>query len=564
MAREIPSGKRLEVAKLYFDGLGYDDIGRRTGVAKGTVAAIVGELRDGKFPQFEQVAGLVSELRELAVGLRKAEMAPAEAVFLFLVAKKLVGSGVDPAHLGAWVEMCQSIPEGEFPRSQVIQAATRLVELEQKGGLSYEEAVQRLSSTSAELKGLEETGNALMKELSGLEEQKASLSKEVRALEQEKLRLQRERKESEEGIQKLLNRSQTLAKQAEERSTALSGLEEKHQEVSKMLPQLQARKVALEEEVADRTATLRTLDELGFSKGQLEKLRATLREMMEREGMEGLPARFFQHLGSYDSLLKLEAERQGLAAQVQELVKQRESLGKLGERLGLSADEVAEGIAAMKSLQRKGVSPASVASYQRLLSAAGIEHESFERMIEELGGVAAVLSGGRKEREQIEQELAAKGQALQGLKAEEGRLKESIATLRDSAVKQIQEMAGSAVAEVQKLRLGLQEDIIKWGETRAAMGRCEEELRLARYFTSIPLTGGALSSLVEEITAALVIQHLSVDLAWCRQKLNPKLRPPRAIIKKYYTISEYTEVELADLITWALLLLTEGMGRADR
>lgn len=89
-------------------------------------------------------------------------------------------------------------------------------------------------------------------------------------------------------------------------------------------------------------------------------------------------------------------------------------------------------------------------------------------------------------------------------------------------------------------------------------------MRLARYFTTIPLTEGALPSLVEEITAALVIQHLTLALAWCRQKLNPKLRPPRPIIKKYYTISEYTAVELADVVTWALLVLTEAMSSAKR
>ncbi len=62
------------MVKLYFEGLAYDNIVEKTGVAKGTVAAIVEALRAGEFPQFEHVTDLVNELRELTVGLRKADM----------------------------------------------------------------------------------------------------------------------------------------------------------------------------------------------------------------------------------------------------------------------------------------------------------------------------------------------------------------------------------------------------------------------------------------------------------------------------------------------------------
>ena len=40
----------LTVMKLYFEGLAYDDIVRRTGVAKGSVAAIVEALRTRRIP----------------------------------------------------------------------------------------------------------------------------------------------------------------------------------------------------------------------------------------------------------------------------------------------------------------------------------------------------------------------------------------------------------------------------------------------------------------------------------------------------------------------------------
>jgi len=97
--REIPLSKRLEVVKLYFEGLSYDEIVKRTGVAKGTVAAIIEELKEGRFPQVEHLSDLVNEIRDLAVALRKVGMASSEANLLFILLKRFIGLGVEPAHL---------------------------------------------------------------------------------------------------------------------------------------------------------------------------------------------------------------------------------------------------------------------------------------------------------------------------------------------------------------------------------------------------------------------------------------------------------------------------------
>ena len=125
MAKEIAQSKKLEVVKLYFEGFAYDDIVEKTGVAKGSVAAIVEALRAGEFPQFEQVTDIVNELRDLTVGLRKTGVGITEAAPLLILVKKLIGLGVEPPHLESWVKMCQIVPEGEFSRSQIIQAASK-------------------------------------------------------------------------------------------------------------------------------------------------------------------------------------------------------------------------------------------------------------------------------------------------------------------------------------------------------------------------------------------------------------------------------------------------------
>jgi hypothetical protein len=72
-----------------------------------------------------------------------------------------------------------------------------------------------------------------------------------------------------------------------------------------------------------------------------------------------------------------------------------------------------------------------------------------------------------------------------------------------------------------------------WGDMRAEMGKFEEELKLARYFVKLPLSEEAISRLVDDIGLRVVAQYLMIGPAWCRKNLNPKLRPPRQITKKY-------------------------------
>jgi hypothetical protein len=118
----------------------------------------------------------------------------------------------------------------------------------------------------------------------------------------------------------------------------------------------------------------------------------------------------------------------------------------------------------------------------------------------------------------------------------------------------------SAVADIRKLCRDLHDDIERWGDMRAEIGKFEDELKFARYFVKLPMSEEAMSGLVDDISLQVVVQYLAIDLAWCRKNLNPKLRPPREITKKYYNISEYTEVELTDVLIWALVMLVSEVG----
>ena len=303
----------------------------------------------------------------------------------------------------------------------------------------------------------------------------------------------------------------------------------------------------------------------------MERLRDRLSEIAQSHGTGDVVKRFFSYLSNYESLLNLGVTRENLAAEVKRLTEEREALTRLSAKFGLSSEQVTEGIAALKSLQHKGVLPPTLVSYQRVLSAAGLTPETFEKIVTEFSGVEKALAAKKGELDTVDQELEEKGQALKQLQGELGKVKQSINslrdsgidqinTMRDSGIKQINSMVNSAAAEVKKLCQGLRDDISRWGDMRAEMGNCEDELKLARYFVKLPLNKEALSSLVADLSLQVVVQYLMIGLAWCRKNRNPKLRPPREITKKYYSIGEYTEVELADVFIWALLVLIGEVG----
>ena len=96
-----------------------------------------------------------------------------------------------------------------------------------------------------------------------------------------------------------------------------------------------------------------------------------------------------------------------------------------------------------------------------------------------------------------------------------------------------------------------------WGNVRGELGKCQNELKLARYFVAIPLSEQAVSNLVNDMDATIVLQYLFLTRAWCLAKYNPKRKPPQAITRKYVGIADYTQVDLADIIMWALSVLAE-------
>lgn len=307
------------------------------------------------------------------------------------------------------------------------------------------------------------------------------------------------------------------------------------------------------------------LQVLGFSKGELETLRVRLERLASNEGTtpKELKERFFDELSDYGSILNFRKKRQDLEGEVSTLEGQVQSLQKVTSRLGLPLHQMEEAVRGLASLKRKGINPSAVASYYRILSQAEMEPSELEHEVIELGRFKKAIATATEAVKQLKAEEVQRTRVVEALRAEEATIKATINELTQWGQKVIKEAQDKALTTVKRATEKMAKDLRQWGDARAELGAYLDDLKRARYFTRLPLSDEALESYIQDMSPLVVSQGLQLVLMWCSRKLNPKFRPPRWIVRKYYSISEYTDVELADLVRWSLEALTEGVGENE-
>ncbi len=537
--KELNEKKKLEIVRLYLEGYSYDQISTEAAVGKGTVVNVVNDFRAGRFPAFTEVADLVDALRDLSVELRKKGGGVSQALLGIAFFSRLNEMGVTPDKLWLWVEMCREMSPAGEPSQEFTAAALELFRLVQETGESYESVAARWSALRAESKSLGQEVEHLRSEKKELEKTQAALTADCQRLTEEKQGLERETAELSTRCEALRNEDSRLEGS---RQLLNREVEELNDKIKALRPHVEA------------------LEGLGFGKGELEALRVKLDEIASSQSLtpEALRTRFFKDLIKYGALLGVERKREQLEREVASLQAQKDSLQHIISRLGLSPSEAEEAVKSLVSLKKKGVAPSAVASYCRVLSKSGLEHNELEREIIEMGGLTKGIASRTEELKRLEEEERKRTRVVEGLRAEETGIKTTIRELKESAIKEVKEASVAVTQEVRNVDRILLEDVQRWGDIKAEVGRYEEELKLARYFGSLPLSKEAVAALVEELPALVVSQYLAVALVWCSRTFNPKLKPPRHIVEKYHRISENTDVELADLLVWCLITLTEG------
>ncbi len=537
--RELTQKKRLEIIRLFLNGDTFDRISTEADVGKGSVVNVVNELKAGRFPTLADVAELAEALRELSVEMKKKNIGVSQAVLGITFFSRLTELGIPPDKLSSWVDMCRKISPADTPLEEFTTAALELLRLSRETGESYESTAARWSKLRAE-------AGSLGRDVKNLDLKKKESETKLTALGSDYQRLSKEKQGLENNIKTKSIRCEALKKETNQ-------LEASRHQLNKQVAELDDKVKAL------RPAA-KELERLGFRKDELEKLKTNLKKIASDQSLtpEQLTAGFFQSLDEYQGILGLDKKKKRLMEEVAALQTQKESLEHSLSRLGLPTDEAEEAIKSLASLKKKGISHQTVVSYCKVLSQTGLQPNQLEKEALELGGLGKAIASRKKELRELAVEERKLVKVVDTLHAEEVGIKTTIRDLKESGIKEVKEVSLAVIREVRRADQAFLEDISKWGDIKVKTGKFEEELKLARYFGRLPLANEAVAALIEELPAVVVSQYLNIILAWCLKKFNPKLKPPRFITTKYFSISEYGEVELIDLLAWVLAVFTEG------
>ena len=543
--KELTERKKLQILKLFLEGYSYDQISTEAAVGKGTVVNVVKDFQAGHFPAFTDVAELVDVLRELSVELRRRGGGVSEALLGNAFFFRLNEMGVTPDKLWLWEAMCREMSSSEEHLQEFTDAALELFRLSQETGESYNSIAVKWSELHTESKSLEQEMEGLKSAKEELETTQATLTKDVQRLMEEKGALGR-------AVAELSTRHEAL-------KTESIDIETRCQVVKTEVEQLQAKSTIL-------GPVVERLDALGFCESELETLRVKLDGFASGHGLtsEQLTVRFFDDLANYGDLLSFEKKKEELEGEVARLEAQKESLQKVTSRLGVPPHEVEEAVRSLTSLKKRGIMPSVVASYYRVLSQAEVGPDELEGEVLKLGDLKKAITSSTESLKRLKEKEDQRTKVVEALRAEEAGVKAAIQELTAWGQRVIEETQEKALTAVEQATQRMAREIKEWGDSRAELGAYLDDLKRARYFTRLPLSDEALENYIQDMSPFVVTQGLQMVLFWCLRKLNLKSRPPRWVVRKYYSIGEYTDVELTDLVRWSLEAFTEGVGGNEK
>ena len=331
--------KRLSVVRHYFDGLSYEEIARKSGVAKGTVANVIGELKAGHFPQVRGLEDQLEALREVAVGLKRAHLSPAQSALGLVAFRGLESLGVEPSELEQAVALYRELAPDGMETQNFVRAALALKQLQDRTGRGPEELEVRATE-------LEQQCNKM-----------APLAQEVTDLQQQRYSLVRE-------IATLNSQREDVETQVEEHRQGLEWLQEGVGNAERLIEELGRRYLQREGESQDMESRLnearRGLDEisrLGLPLAQLPELASHLTSAARHQGVE--PEQFHQWfiscLQGASSLLGLEtlikARREQLEKEERALAAIKEEMDRCGAQVEVLKRQRAKEEAAHQQLR---------------------------------------------------------------------------------------------------------------------------------------------------------------------------------------------------------------------
>ncbi len=310
MPRELPTNKKFEVIRLYFRGLPYDEIVRRTGVSKGAVVNIVTELREGRYPAVAR-SEEVDVLREVAVALRKLGLDTSRALAGLHFYQRLSELGVEPDDLDAWIKMCRALGPEEVPKQEFTEAALRLHRLKQELGRNYDEIAN-------EVEQLTRTAATLRQDVASLKAERGKVEAAARAGQRKLGELQTGKEEMQDAVaalsKELTAMKETVAIGDKALKAVQGELEKRQDEVRRVDNEL----TSLLRAIRARRQDLKDLRAIGVEDEELRQIKVALESLATSTGAAGaeLVSRLVEGVQELGEVLRLQADRARLSSEV--------------------------------------------------------------------------------------------------------------------------------------------------------------------------------------------------------------------------------------------------------
>ena len=526
----LSARKKLAIVRQYLSGLSYDEIAVKSGVSKGTVANVVVELKAGRFPEAADVVEHIELLRELSLDLKRSKLTPEQCATGLTVLSRINECGLTPADIDRW-PLILKLAGSEDEAQEFVRLVHSIQEVQKRTGLSLEELdnkVHELERKAADLEPMSKQREDYKKQLAELTKQRENLASVVANL-----------KEKYE----LLN-------------PRVKDMEKREQDLSRRIKDMEPRAEKAEAILATLSKERQKLQDTGFSLEALAEFSQRVRSIAQSHNITPveLRDRLLQELESLDQAVGLETLIQSRQLELEEQERAVASAKQERESLQVVVGSLKQEKASLESSIKDTREKVS----REIAKIVPVASDGVNRLLEEL------RRGHDEALSQLKEQEAEHTRVVEVLRGEEGAIEAAIRKVTESAQRVTEQAQKKALSAVEKATQSMVKELRDWGNARAELGDCVEDLKHARYFTDVPLTKEGLDNFVNDIGPLIVGEYLQLAALWCARKLNPKLRPPKWVLRKYYSIGEYTDVELTDLISWAFQAFAEGVGTNER
>ena len=437
------------VRRSYFEGLNREETHNRCGLSTGTVSSIWISLKDeiGR-------AGIAT--RDLAIQLKKLNLTPGEAMRgsnIYNLVEKL-GIKEEAFETFAKDFYDASVRKDESPEI-LVDAASRLIEIEEESGLQYEEILKGAAEKSAELKKTEESLDVTRKAVRQSKLEHESMLKENKTTKEvlesyvtTRDRLRSYKLDVDQELEKVANVLTNVSEQGYDvdsivrEAEAHGSLVKENHNLKKENDSFRSENKTLEKRVEERKAALSELasaKEQGFTQERLGALKQKIVEIGASNGMapEDALTKFFKDLEQYDAKVGNELNLKRLESQIETKSLELEGLTATYDTLDRKFKDTKAAVNSLQYLTKKGVDPMHIIEWEKVLEISGVQIQDLLAELEAYGGIKTTLA-------QKKEELTKEKAQVEELKTEHTILVHSIETIRDEAITNLQRVGAQA------------------------------------------------------------------------------------------------------------------------